>query len=340
MDHLDFDRPRKTPRGAGELIVYLDFDGVLHHENVLWHPKRGAYLCAPSKYTLFQHADLLVELLDPYPEVKIVLSTSWSRVYGCDKAAKRLPDSLRKRVVGATFHSRMYEAGFVDSPRGMQVWGDVIRRNPKDWLALDDDYLHWPKWCLDKFIRTHEHEGISDPRVHAEIVEKLAKLCMSNHANTDENGVLAMPTSHSLGPLLSAYDPSTARSGDEEAWDNIVPLGCERRTPDFEMSMEQNQVQLQSALANLIKVCGESSQYKQIVLTAEELDATDNVQEALHEFGHDVSYRLAAAVWKHYSGTYAASWMAGAETVASAKEQLYYYCVRTLHGILSRGACE
>lgn len=172
----DLDHVRKPPRGAGELILYLDFDGVLHHENVMWHHHRGAYLKAPAQYSLFQHAPLLEELLAPYPKICIVLSTSWARVYGCDKAAKRLPLSLRQRVIGATFHSRMYEQGFIDAPRGMQVWSDVTRRQPRDWLALDDDYLHWPKWCLDNYIRTHEHEGISEPGVRAEIADKLAKL--------------------------------------------------------------------------------------------------------------------------------------------------------------------
>lgn len=176
MDHLDFDRPRKTPKGAGELILYLDFDGVLHHENVLWHPKKGAYLEAPPQYILFQHAELLSELLDPYPKIKIVLSTSWVRSYGCYRAAKRLPDELRKRVIGATFHSQMYEQGFIAAPRGMQVWGDVVRRHPRDWIALDDDCLNWPEWCLDNYVRTHEHEGISEPAVQAEIVQKLKVL--------------------------------------------------------------------------------------------------------------------------------------------------------------------
>lgn len=26
------------------LLLYLDFDGVLHHEDVRWSPKRGAYM--------------------------------------------------------------------------------------------------------------------------------------------------------------------------------------------------------------------------------------------------------------------------------------------------------
>lgn len=168
---------QKPPGGRGEFILYLDFDGVLHHENCLWHPKKGAYLSAPSVYVLFQHVGLLEEILAPYPEVRIVLSTSWVRTYGCDGTAKRLSESLRARVIGATFHSAMNESKFTDAPRGMQVWSDVLRRQPRDWIALDDDYLHWPAWCLDKYVRTHEHEGISDPAVEAEFRKKLALMC-------------------------------------------------------------------------------------------------------------------------------------------------------------------
>ena len=140
----------KPPGGRNGLILYLDFDGVLHHENVLWHPRLGAYLSAPEGYTLFQHALLLEQLLEPYPEVRIVLSTSWVRRYGCSRTAKNLRPSLRARVIGATFHSRMEKEPFLAAPRGMQVWSDVLRRKPRDWLALDDDYLHWPAWCRDK----------------------------------------------------------------------------------------------------------------------------------------------------------------------------------------------
>lgn len=167
----------KTPRGRNELILYLDFDGVLHHENALWHPRKGAYLSAPPGYVLFQHVELLQQILAPYPEVRIVLSTSWVRAYGCYGAAKRLPPSLRSRVIGATFHSAMIEQSFVDAPRGMQVWRDVQRRQPRDWIALDDDYLNWPGWCRDKFVRTHEFEGISAPDVEAEFRQKLALMC-------------------------------------------------------------------------------------------------------------------------------------------------------------------
>ena len=74
-------RTQESPQGAGELILCLDFDGVLHHENYLWSPRSGPYLKAPKEYVLFRHSALLVEMLDPYPQVKIVLRTSWVRRY-------------------------------------------------------------------------------------------------------------------------------------------------------------------------------------------------------------------------------------------------------------------
>jgi hypothetical protein len=68
----------------------------------------------------------------------------------------------------------MNENAFVSAARGMQVWGDVQRRQPADWIALDDDHLNWPKWCLDKYVQTHATEGISDASVLNELNGKLA----------------------------------------------------------------------------------------------------------------------------------------------------------------------
>ena len=167
----------KPLAGLSELILYLDFDGVLHHENVYWHPRQGAYLKAPERYRLFAHSALLEEVLRPYPSVHIVLSTSWVLRYGLSDTVKCLTPGLRSRVIGASYHSEMPRNSFVQLPRGQQVWEDVLRRKPCDWLALDDDFMGWPKECLDKHIRTHPYEGISDPEVLAELKTKLAEMC-------------------------------------------------------------------------------------------------------------------------------------------------------------------
>jgi hypothetical protein len=164
----------KTPAGRNGYILYLDFDGVLHHENCFWHPRRGAYLCAPPRYQLFQHAELLAQLLEPYPDVKIVLSTSWIRRYGVSKSAKRLPGSLQARVIGGTFHSRyMRDDEFQILPRGQQVFEDVQRRRPRAWLALDDNGEGWPAEHAHRHIQTHIYEGLSDPDVLEAFQNKL-----------------------------------------------------------------------------------------------------------------------------------------------------------------------
>ncbi|WP_310344828.1 HAD domain-containing protein [Rhodoferax saidenbachensis] len=164
-------------------MLYLDFDGVMHHENVLWHPKKGAYLHVPPGYELFQHASLLAELLEPFPEVQIVLSTSWALQYGVTGAAKRLPEALQRRVIGGTFHSRhMSRSEFqYDKPRGLQVYEDVLRRRPRAWLALDDTNEGWPPEAAGRFIQTDENEGISDPEVLFEIKEKLLEMAGEQH---------------------------------------------------------------------------------------------------------------------------------------------------------------
>lgn len=166
----------KLPAGYGAPILYLDFDGVLSHENVLWHPRRGAYLHAPEGYSLFQHAPLLEAMLAPYPNILIVLSTSWVRQYGCAGAAKRLPLGLRRRVIGATYHSLMPRCDFGLLARGVQVTEDVLRRRPGSWLALDDDPDGWPEWAVPHFLLTDPVEGISPPSLKDELRRRLELL--------------------------------------------------------------------------------------------------------------------------------------------------------------------
>jgi hypothetical protein len=163
-------------KGTGELILYLDYDGVLHHENVMWHARIGAYLSAPDEFKLFQHAELLERLLEPYPGVQIVLSTSWVVRYGCTRAAKNLRPELRSKVIGATYHSRMREEEFREVPRGLQVWSDVVRRQPRAWLAIDDNAEGWPEHARENFVQTHPHQGISEPAVLQELKAKLELL--------------------------------------------------------------------------------------------------------------------------------------------------------------------
>lgn len=69
-----------SPRQRGGRLLYLDFDGVLHPEDVWRRPGWGVFVARPPGHRVFKNAALLEEVLAPYPEIRIVLSTSWVRV--------------------------------------------------------------------------------------------------------------------------------------------------------------------------------------------------------------------------------------------------------------------
>ena len=173
-------RPAKPPAGRGELVLYLDFDGVLHHEDVWWDRRRGAYMNAHG-HRLFEHVPLLEDLLAPWPEVKVVLSTSWVRHYGFSGTARRLGPALRSRCIGATWHTSMrdIEDAFAKLPRGVQVAQDVARRKPAAWVAIDDDHDNWPAQFEMQLVRSNPIFGLSEPKVLAELRAKLTAMASS-----------------------------------------------------------------------------------------------------------------------------------------------------------------
>lgn len=157
-------------------ILYLDYNGVLHDAKVIRNRQRGLYIATPDR-AFFEWMPILEELLAPYPEVKIVLSTSWVRALGFDATRQELSESLRERVIGSTFHHpKLTPAEFDTMPRGMQILRDVERRKPTSWLALDDDAFGWPAACRDRLLETKGSLGLSDPATQDALKTMLAAL--------------------------------------------------------------------------------------------------------------------------------------------------------------------
>lgn len=164
-----------------EIVLYIDIDGVLHHEYAVWTSRLGVHMCpkrAPGR-RLFEWLPILETILKPFPLVKLVLSSSWCVWPGYSKTLKRFPPALRGRFVGGTFHKRIHRAdppaliNFQSKSRGEQILQDVQRRKPAKWLALDDDDENWPPCAMDNLIKCNGERGISDPCVQAELIFKL-----------------------------------------------------------------------------------------------------------------------------------------------------------------------
>ena len=137
---------------------------------------------------LFEHAALLEVLLAPYPLLKIVLSTSWVRMKGFDRARRRLPQGLRDRVIGATWHSRFKQDDSLrdwwvsQSSRYEQIYQDVVRRRPDDWMALDDDEWGWPSSEARHLVACDPTRGLGEWRTREAFERRLARRMAGNPA--------------------------------------------------------------------------------------------------------------------------------------------------------------
>jgi hypothetical protein len=174
-------RESNHKRDAGDAplcVAYLDFDGVLHDDDVVWSRKQGIHMRTPGRL-LFEWSPVLDGLLRPHPEVRIVLSTSWVRVKSFDFSKKQLSLELQSRVIGATFHrGQMSKFEFDNQPRGAQIFSDVRRRRPVAWFAIDNDDEAWPAHLRQHLIKTDDRLGLSDLKVQAAIRERLEALAI------------------------------------------------------------------------------------------------------------------------------------------------------------------
>jgi len=167
------------------MLLFLDYDGVLHPD--------AAYLISgrpvlKAEGELFMWAPVLAELLRPYPEIKIVLSTSWVRVLGFSRARDFLLPEIRSRVIGGTWHSAMgrHAEGshrtdihwLVESSRYQQIARYIARAGGRasNWLAIDDDAEGWDEALRARLVETEGETGLSSPLAQSELRAKLRLL--------------------------------------------------------------------------------------------------------------------------------------------------------------------
>jgi len=158
-------------------VLFLDFDGVLHPDAV--YLVQGKVVLKMDGFSLFGFADVLVDELKPYPDVKIVLSTSWVPTFKCfDKVKGHLPDELSAKIVGATYHSGFSKQEWRCMTRYQQIRRYVTRANLSegDWIAVDNDAQGWPEDKCGNLVLTDDYGGLSDASAQADLAEKLSLL--------------------------------------------------------------------------------------------------------------------------------------------------------------------
>ncbi len=147
--------------------LFVDFDGTLHAGN--------AYIGEDDEITLdtgrplLEFAPVLAELLAPYPDVEIVLTTSWVRRLPEERVIAHLPPELRPRVVGTTSSIKPRRSYVLDgTERTYVIASYVYGKRLRHWLAIDDAVFgaerfgREPGELVDHFLLLDPTRGISD----------------------------------------------------------------------------------------------------------------------------------------------------------------------------------
>lgn len=160
--------------------VFLDFDGTLH----VGHSFLGedGEITLDTGRPLLEFASLLADLLVPYPDVEIVLTTSWVKTLPVGKVISCLPAELVRRVVATT---RDIKARFGNLRNGTDRTYVIVSfaygRRLKTWLALDDSaygieqFGRYPGELAEHFVLLDSSCGINDAKVLRRISEWLER---------------------------------------------------------------------------------------------------------------------------------------------------------------------
>ena len=110
-------------------VLFLDFDGVLHPVGC----PHDEHFCQRPRFE---------SVMRQFPEVRIVISSSWRRIYKSDWLRSRFSRDIAERIIGTT---QLWVPGEPQN-RYQEILAFVAKNRLQDtsWLALDDAVEDFP----------------------------------------------------------------------------------------------------------------------------------------------------------------------------------------------------
>ncbi|EOB7986418.1 HAD domain-containing protein [Pseudomonas aeruginosa] len=113
------------------MILFLDFDGVLH-------PEYDGQ--ATPADVVFCHLPRFEAVMRDHPEVEIVISSTWREQFLLDDLRARFSPDIAARIIGATPVTPRIDGKYMPARREGEIldWLRQSGRKHEPWLALDD----------------------------------------------------------------------------------------------------------------------------------------------------------------------------------------------------------
>ena len=167
-------------------VLFLDIDGVLHRG--IARRSGNRVMSSSPDIKLFEYVPILDDLLSPYPDIEVILSSDWSLVFGTESTRKVMPaSSVQARIVGATYDGCDFDSRLWPMlTRGEQVLDYVGRNKPLRWLAVDDRMDGFDA-VRDRLVHCQTEVGLGDPAVVEQFRERLQRFFAdSREYDTDD----------------------------------------------------------------------------------------------------------------------------------------------------------
>lgn len=135
------------------MILFLDFDGVLHPEGEDHIHNGGVDFCFLPR---------LEALLREFPHVRIVISSSWREQLAYRTLLKPFSDDIRVRIIGATPPREFgLPHPFAHREGEILAWLQLHDAVDESWVALDDAAWQFDR-CKDHLVVCGSFIGFDD----------------------------------------------------------------------------------------------------------------------------------------------------------------------------------
>lgn len=147
------------------MILFLDFDGVLHPEPCF------------DRANLFCFLPRLESVLTDFPEVQIVISSTWRENQTLDLIRSYFSEPIQYRVIGVTplwrDHQELLDVIGYQRQTEVEAWLRSSSEPWTSWIAIDDKaYLFRP--FLKNLIKTKSTTGF-DSKAEQELRTMLSQ---------------------------------------------------------------------------------------------------------------------------------------------------------------------
>lgn len=151
------------------MILFLDFDGVLHPVN--------------REDGVFSREEHLARVLRDYPHVQVVISSSWRCDYTLANMKTFFLTDLRSRIIGVTPHfmgDGLDHENFDLREQEIYAWLRSAGREHEPWIALDDSDWLFSSSCLHLLL-VDASTGFDDVTERA-LRTRLGPVCSADSA--------------------------------------------------------------------------------------------------------------------------------------------------------------